>query len=409
MKSKKVILFLFIISFLIGKTTAQPGLHVSQNQTVIFGFDTANQGTKLMWIPTKGAFRAGYAEGTKWDYDSLGSNSVAFGSQTKATGFGSAVFGQLSEATGQSSVAFGNSTRSQGFTTATFGAATTATGSTAAAFGSGTRADARYCMAIGRANVGGGNPNAWISTDPIFEVGIGQSTRRNAFTVYKNGRCSVGTPGSNNVLLTLNSERSWNFYQYGSGANTALKLSGSSSSNNNKNFLIDTEGNIGISTNSPAYKLHVNGSAGKPGGGSWSNASDRRLKTRITNFTSGMEIIKHLRPVSFEYNGKLNLPVDTRYVGVIAQELENIAPFMVSPFVAEDGEIYLNVDPSAFDFLLINAIKQQQKSLDDLQKILDDQRTLTARQEILMQQIQDENSVLRVQLSELKEEIKSMQ
>ena len=68
-----------------------------------------------------------------------------------------------------------------------------------------------------------------------------------------------------------------------------------------------------------------------------------------------------------EYNGKDNLPTDEEYVGVIAQELQKIAPFMVSEYQGEDGETYLAVDPSAFDFILVNAVKELNDKIDELE------------------------------------------
>lgn len=127
-------------------------------------------------------------------------------------------------------------------------------------------------------------------------------------------------------------------------------------------------GSVGIGTASVDYKLEVNGSAGKPGGGSWSNSSDARLKKNITEFDKGLELVKAVRPINFEYNGLDNLPTHKSYVGVIAQELKKVAPFMVSDYRSDDGEIYLAVDPSAFDFVLINAVKELSAKIEQLEK-----------------------------------------
>src|SRR5690606_2190356 len=43
-------------------------------------------------------------------------------------------------------------------------------------------------MALGQRNVGGGNPTAWVQTDPLLEVGNGiGGTPSNALTILKNG------------------------------------------------------------------------------------------------------------------------------------------------------------------------------------------------------------------------------
>ena len=65
---------------------------------------------------------------------------------------------------------------------------TAATGTRATAFGSYTDAHASTSVALGRFNIGGGNPNDWVDSDPLFEIGIGTSASdsANAMTIFKN-------------------------------------------------------------------------------------------------------------------------------------------------------------------------------------------------------------------------------
>ena len=60
-------------------------------------------------------------------------------------------------------------------------------------------------------------------------------------------------------------------------------------------------GRVGIGTDAPAFDLDVNGSAGKPGGGSWSVSSDARLKKNVADLENGLETLLSLRGVTFEY------------------------------------------------------------------------------------------------------------
>ena len=57
---------------------------------------------------------------------------------------------------------------------------------------------------------------------------------------------TISNPGEGNVLLVLGAERSWVFKQTGSGATTALELTAADL--NNKNFIINTDGRVGIDT-----------------------------------------------------------------------------------------------------------------------------------------------------------------
>jgi hypothetical protein len=52
-------------------------------------------GTRMIWNPRKAAFRAGYVDSTQWDDSNLGTYSVVFGRNNKATGVASAALSGL--------------------------------------------------------------------------------------------------------------------------------------------------------------------------------------------------------------------------------------------------------------------------------------------------------------------------
>jgi len=60
-------------------------------------------------------------------------------------------------------------------------------------------------------------------------------------------------------------------------------------------------GGIGIGTTSPDNTLTVNGSADKPGGGSWGTYSDGRLKNLNGSYNSGLSQVLKLNPVRYRY------------------------------------------------------------------------------------------------------------
>lgn len=137
-----------------------------------------------------------------------------------------------------------------------------------------------------------------------------------------------------------------------------------------KKMVILQNGNTGIGTNTPGFKLEVNGSAAKPGGGTWSATSDRRLKQNIRPYQDGLSTLIRINPVHYQYNEKSGYDIFAEHIGVIAQELQAVAPYMVaeSPVIAEDGQPYLTVDNSAMMYMLINAVKEQQEMIDHLNK-----------------------------------------
>ena len=128
---------------------------------------------------------------------------------------------------------------------------------------------------------------------------------------------------------------------------------------------------VGIGTVTPNYLLQLGqDDAAKPGSNVWTIASDQRLKKDIVPFTDGISVIQQINPVRFHYNGKAAMPTEKEYVGIIAQDMQQIAPYMVGEFVYEDTtgaqETYLDYDGNAMTYLLINSIKELNNSVEDL-------------------------------------------
>ncbi len=89
-------------------------------------------------------------------------------------------------------------------------------------------------------------------------VGIGTTSPSGKLHV-QGGPVNIVNPGQGNVLLNLGSERAWVFKQFGTGQSAALELTAAEANNNNKDFLINTTGEVGIGTTDPQSKLHVVG------------------------------------------------------------------------------------------------------------------------------------------------------
>lgn len=126
-------------------------------------------------------------------------------------------------------------------------------------------------------------------------------------------------------------------------------------------------GLVGIGTATPSYLLEVNGTAAKPGGGSWTVSSDARLKTNVADYTDGLDQLLRIRPVRFHYNEASGHDTKPEYVGVIAQELKEVAPYMVGSF-EKDGTEYLNVDNSAMVYMLVNSVRELEGQVQALRE-----------------------------------------
>jgi hypothetical protein len=98
--------------------------------------------------------------------------------------------------------------------------------------------------------------------------------------------------------------------------------------------------------------------------------SDARIKHDISNFEDGLNIIRQINPIKFYYNVDAPFPVTQQQIGIIAQELEKVAPYMVEKNKEKGYEDLRSVNPQAFTYLLINAVKEQQNKIDHLEEEL---------------------------------------
>ena len=100
------------------------------------------------------------------------------------------------------------------------------------------------------------------------------------------------------------------------------------------------------------------------GGTSWSATSDRRLKENIMDCTYGLDAIVQMRPVQYNYIGCAQ-----SNIGLIAQDLKNIVPEIVSESWNEKlGDLALGLDYNGIIPILIKAIQEQNVKILQLQQ-----------------------------------------
>jgi hypothetical protein len=160
-------------------------------------------------------------------------NSVAFGDESRADGIGAFAAGLLSQASGSYAVAFNRDTFAAGDYSAAFNNARS-NGQESTAFNNATSGSYRS-FAIGDNNIGGGNSNLWLPTDPLFEIGNGNGgVASNALTILKNG--TVIAPSLTNTLINTAGDKalvtkeyvdqmgSGSLVQVTEGANTGWRM-----------------------------------------------------------------------------------------------------------------------------------------------------------------------------------------
>ena len=156
---------------------------------------------------------------------------------------------------------------------------------------------------------------------------------------------------------------------------------------------IIVNGEVGIGTNTPAYKLHVVGNTyvsgyiqaggtGYFGGDVIAYYSDKRLKKDIESIGSALDKISKIGGYYYTPNDlALQLNADTsskRRMGVLAQEVQEVFPEAIekAPFdmghnmESISGENYLTVKYERLIPVLIEAIKEQQKQIEELKYLL---------------------------------------
>ncbi|WP_394993966.1 hypothetical protein [Emticicia sp.] len=275
----------------------------------------AGAGTRMMWIPSRSAFRCGTINGDAWDAANVGlhsfssgynsrdtgignvafgtnaisdgtSNTIAFGENTQATGNNGLAMGYGARANALYGVAIGNNSIADGTSnTIAIGELNNASGTNCVAIGTGINANSYYSVAMGYYNLFPvTNATSWVATDPLFTIGNGQNSaaRSNAMMILKNGNVGLGVSP---VALFHN-------HQVNNSSKSIMKLSNSLSgitatdgldigfepnvanarlwnyengsfsigTNNAERVNISSAGNVGIGVNNTiGYKLYVSG------------------------------------------------------------------------------------------------------------------------------------------------------
>lgn len=136
---------------------------------------------------------------------------------------------------------------------------------------------------------------------------------------------------------------------------------------------------VGIGETNPTHLLQLGlDDAWKPGTTTWTVISDTRTKEEDSAFTDGLNVVRAARPIRFRYNGKGGTPTtDALQIGFVAQELEQVAPYMVihAPGKLEESDAeetdLLGYQGHALPLVLLNAIKEQQAMIEALTARLD--------------------------------------
>ncbi|MBL0329018.1 MAG: tail fiber domain-containing protein [Bacteroidetes bacterium] len=192
----------------------------------------------------------------------------------------------------------------------------------------------------------------------------------------------IGYGAGPNVPATLNTSCAIGYNSF-VGASNCMALGGTGAN----------AVNVGIGVSAPAYTLQVNGTAGKPGSGTWTVVSDKRLKKDISDFKDGLDVLKKINPVWFSYNGQAGITAKEKFVGVIAQEIQKVAPYTVGAFTYQDSlgnkTNYLSYDPNALIYIMVNSINEQQNLIEDKDKKIEELENRLDKQDAEMNEMKN--------------------
>ena len=125
---------------------------------------------------------------------------------------------------------------------------------------------------------------------------------------------------------------------------------------------ITSTGDVGIGTTIPSQKLHVIGNILASG---TITPSDIRYKKNIQPFNSSLQKLNQIRGVTYTFKTS-EFPqmgfTDANQIGFIAQEVEKVFPELV----VTDKNGYKSVDYAKITPVLVEAIKDQQKQISEL-------------------------------------------
>lgn len=139
---------------------------------------------------------------------------------------------------------------------------------------------------------------------------------------------------------------------------------------------VNIAGDVTIGSNLVQRTFTVFGTAAKSGGLVWvPAASDERVKKDIKPYKDGLNKLLQFKPVVYKYNGKAGIADNGDNVGLIAQDVQKVAPEMVfsrkvklNPDDKDETDL-LNFDFHNVLFMTINAIKELNTRVEKLEKL----------------------------------------
>jgi hypothetical protein len=196
-------------------------------------------------------------------------------------------------------------------------------------------------------------------TIPASQGGTGQTTLTLNNVVLGNGTSAVQfvAPGANGNVLTSNGT-TWTSTAPAAGGGLTTT---DDNSTNASYYPVTVTAAGGSTARTSSTKLYFNPSTGTLNATVFNSLSDVTFKENIVKLDTAVDTIKQLDGVSYNWKDTGN-----KSYGVIAQDIEKVLPELIS--TNETG--IKSVNYNGIIAFLINAIKEQQAEIDDINRKL---------------------------------------
>jgi hypothetical protein len=171
---------------------------------------TSGAGTRLMWIPTRSAFRVGtiFPSADDWNQEKIGLFSFATGVNTEASGSYSSAFGFNNTANGAFSFTSGTNSTASGTGSVAIGSFASASGFYASAIGSGATASGAYAFATGATTTASG----------VNSTALGYKTTASGIYSTAIGKQAIATSDSSMALGNSSKSSGSNSFSFGNSS-----------------------------------------------------------------------------------------------------------------------------------------------------------------------------------------------
>ncbi len=253
---------------------------------------TYSSGTKMMWYPRRGAFRAGRISGLQWADSIIGNSSFAIGYNNISSGIYSTAFGNSSSSLCESCFAAGNNSLASIIHPTVSGGGCISLGNNcittafrSIAMGSNCVSDCGYAF--------GANISTTNSISLVFGNNNQSSAVSNIFGSYASDNgyagCFIFSDTSSSTVITHPSAAG--------------------------QFVVRATGGVLFYTDSAL----ANGVELFPGGGSWSSVSDRNKKVNFTSL-DGEDLLNRISKIKIKSWNYKSQMASIRHIGPFAQD-----------------------------------------------------------------------------------------